>query len=301
MKNQVALVYKKSSYQIYFLEKKDPQICKLIEENNPLTRHFKQSHQANLKCGEELAELLHSKNISSHSFYRADLMDMANNGNPYPLDQYDLTIAIGGDGTFLEASHFIKDSPLIGFNSNPISSVGHYCLKDLTVLDEILNLIFFGKTDYSFNYLKRFNLRKNGKLQKIFPLNDILYCSLNPASTSRYIIEIEGFEPESQRSSGIWTSTPTGSSGAVASAGGPLLNWQNNEYQFLVREPSRNCFELTQAKIPADKILTITSKMRKARVFIDGSHEFIDLDFADKIELKLNAPNLKTIFPTSLE
>ena len=41
----------------------------------------------------------------------------------------DLAIAVGGDGTFLRAAGWIRDSvvPLIGFNSDPESSQGELC------------------------------------------------------------------------------------------------------------------------------------------------------------------------------
>ena len=39
----------------------------------------------------------------------------------------DLVIAIGGDGTFLRTSHFIKDStPILGMNANPKKKVGFF-------------------------------------------------------------------------------------------------------------------------------------------------------------------------------
>jgi len=42
----------------------------------------------------------------------------------------DVLIAIGGDGTFLVMSSYVQDNqtPVIGINSNPSSSLGYLCL-----------------------------------------------------------------------------------------------------------------------------------------------------------------------------
>ncbi len=43
----------------------------------------------------------------------------------------DLVIVIGGDGTFLRASHLNKDIPMIGINPNPKVKEGFYMQANL--------------------------------------------------------------------------------------------------------------------------------------------------------------------------
>src|SRR5215470_17894056 len=39
----------------------------------------------------------------------------------------DLVISVGGDGTLLGASHYVRGGMIIGVNSAPGDSVGHFC------------------------------------------------------------------------------------------------------------------------------------------------------------------------------
>ncbi|MCX7632690.1 MAG: hypothetical protein N2Z22_05090, partial [Turneriella sp.] len=43
------------------------------------------------------------------------------------LDRFALVISLGGDGTFIHTSHFVSETLLLGINSAPEHSVGHYC------------------------------------------------------------------------------------------------------------------------------------------------------------------------------
>jgi len=45
----------------------------------------------------------------------------------------DVLIAIGGDGTFLVMSSYVQNNqtPVVGINSNPSSSLGYLCLPDI--------------------------------------------------------------------------------------------------------------------------------------------------------------------------
>src|SRR5262245_15701890 len=39
----------------------------------------------------------------------------------------DLVVSVGGDGTLLSASHYVRGGMMIGVNSAPGDSVGHFC------------------------------------------------------------------------------------------------------------------------------------------------------------------------------
>ncbi len=43
------------------------------------------------------------------------------------LARADLVVTVGGDGTALGASHFVTNGMLLGVNSAPGDSVGHFC------------------------------------------------------------------------------------------------------------------------------------------------------------------------------
>src|SRR3989338_1798549 len=58
----------------------------------------------------------------------------------------EIVIAVGGDGTFLRASHFIRDKTLIfGMNSDPASKEGFYMGSNRYDFDSKIGLILKGK------------------------------------------------------------------------------------------------------------------------------------------------------------
>src|SRR4030095_13321415 len=50
----------------------------------------------------------------------------------------DLVISVGGDGTLLSASHYVRDGMMIGVNSAPGDSVGHFCSANRGTFAELL-------------------------------------------------------------------------------------------------------------------------------------------------------------------
>ncbi|MDO8517587.1 MAG: NAD(+)/NADH kinase, partial [Nanoarchaeota archaeon] len=56
----------------------------------------------------------------------------------------DLVISIGGDGTFLSASHFIDNQLILGVNNNVAQSEGALCSIDLIKLEEKISKIIQG-------------------------------------------------------------------------------------------------------------------------------------------------------------
>ena len=66
--------------------------------------------------------------------------------NPNAFKGKNLIIAIGGDGTFLRASHFIKDNtPLLGVNSDTKSKEGFYMACNRFDFEKKFNEIRKGK------------------------------------------------------------------------------------------------------------------------------------------------------------
>lgn len=148
-------------------------------------------------------------------------------------DGVDLVISVGGDGTFIRASHLIKDQLLLGINSEPEKSEGFLkSLKDdeLSFLEEILE----GK----FKIIKRQRIKVvlDGKTLDKFALNDVYVGTSAQFHSSRYVINFNNIKEE-QRSSGVIVATGTGSSAWYKSAGGTCFGFDEKILKFIVREP----------------------------------------------------------------
>ena len=66
-------------------------------------------------------------------------------------------------------------------------------------------------------------------------LNDVLIAHQHPAATSRYLVRL-GRISETHRSSGLWVSTPAGSTAGIRSSGGAVLPLRSRRLQFRARE-----------------------------------------------------------------
>lgn len=189
-----------------------------------------------------------------------------------------LLCTIGGDGTFLDASHSVTTKvPLLGVNSAPLTSFGHFCLTDRDGFDAVLADILSGaRKAYP---LLRFKLTLDGQVLTPLVLNEVLIAHSNPAGTSRYVLQI-GDKKIEQKSSGLLVSTPSGSTGFNRSAGGVILPITDTRFTYLQREPflrPNQTAELKSGIVERTTKLTIVSEMLGGKIFVDGAH--ISYDF----------------------
>ena len=143
----------------------------------------------------------------------------------------DLVLTVGGDGTVLTAATLTGGMPFLTVNSDPIGSVGHYTRCRAETLAAALAAWRTGRCPV--RELARLDLVHRG-VRDTF-LNDCLFANPNPAAVCRHRIET----PDGAsvlRSSGVWVSTATGSTGAIRSAGAQACT-APAALLFKVREP----------------------------------------------------------------
>src|SRR5207247_2193761 len=131
---------------------------------------------------------------------------------------YRLIVTVGGDGTLLKTSHHVGPIvPVLAINSAPKYSVGFFAGAAKGRVRGVIAAALDGRLERT--VLARMRVEKNGRVLERRVLNEILFCHLNPAATSRYILRLENGEPqqESQRSSGLWVGPPAGSTAAQRS------------------------------------------------------------------------------------
>lgn len=275
---KVLIVFKKSTFQIQAVEHREPRFLKLLEEGHANVSKVKTAHDEHYETLEVLQKDLEKRGIAFDSVARADLGDSA--------DNYDLVISVGGDGTFLDASHAVYNVPLLGVNSARSSSFGHFCLANISNVSQILDEIIGGAIEPW--PLLRLELVLNGSVIPERVLNEVLVCHSNPAGTSRYYIEIDGAREE-HRSSGVWIGTPSGSTGSLKSAGAPVMPIISQQYQFVVREPwtrPGQRYQMTRGVLERDQIVHMTSNMRTGALYIDGQHIDYSFSLGDELIIK---------------
>jgi NAD+ kinase len=140
-------------------------------------------------------------------------------------ERADALIVLGGDGTFLRASHMLQrsDVPIIGVNFGGLGFLTEITLDEL---DSALAEVLAGHYAYEQRRLLRAVIRRaDGSTESGDVLNDVVVAK--SGSVSR-IIEVEasvdGRFVSSFRGDGLIIATPTGSTAYNLASGGPILH-----------------------------------------------------------------------------
>jgi NAD+ kinase len=215
------------------------------------------------------------------------------------LGSADLVLSVGGDGTFLAVSHHVGNGAILGVNSAPKDSVGHFCAARRGDVGRFLDAIVAERLRP--RRLLRLQLELDGRRLSSRILNDLLVVHRCAAATTRYRLRM-GARSEVHRSSGIWISTPAGSSAGIHSAGGRLMPAGSRRFQYrvreLYREPGRS-YRLAAGFLEDDETLAVTSAMSEGRIFLDGSGSEIPFPFGVTARVTRSPDDLRLFVPRS--
>jgi NAD+ kinase len=256
-------------------EEQDERIIGLLKKNDPAVRRMRRSHEQHERTLAEVGATLDRLGV--------DVIWVRRGHAPFDAEGAKLVITVGGDGTLLAASHRVRGTPLLGVNSAPSHSVGFFCGVKMGEAKSAIPRALAGKMRAV--QLARMSVLVNGAIVSTRVLNDALFCHRSPAATSRYIMTL-GRVVEEQKSSGFWIGPAAGSTAAQRSGGGKILPLTSRELQLVVREPytpEGEKLSLTRVLVPDGKELKVRSKIREGRLFIDGPHEFIDVEMGDRL------------------
>lgn len=271
----VVVVAKSTTYRRFVELRRDTLTLRLLAQNDVSVRTLKRAHDAHEATLNEVLSVLAKLGVRT----RASGMPH----QPFSVQGVSMVITVGGDGTLLAASHQVNAKvPILGINSAPDFSVGFFCGLRAGLIKRGLPRALEGKLPA--RKLTRMEVRLNGKVMSRRVLNDVLFCHASPAATSRYLVEY-GKTIEEQKSSGVWIGPAAGSTAAQRSAGGKVLPLTSTDLQFIVREPFtyQRTPTLLRAIIPQGSFVRLYSKMREAKIFIDGPHNVIDVGLGDRL------------------
>jgi NAD+ kinase len=258
------VIYKKSAYQLYILERKNPLVQKLLREGDPAVRRLRHAHDDHLASVARARKALSRLGADAVFRYRRDA-DAA--------DEFDLVLTLGGDGTLLWASHMVPPGrPMLAINTAPKDSVGFFCAATGDDVEDAIASALGGKLRDT--ELTRMRVERDDEVLSERILNDALFCHECPAATSRYLIS-DGKLEEEQKSSGIWVGPAAGSTAAQRSAGGKVLPIESALIQYVVREPYEPYgiqYRLEKGVIEPGDVLEVRNKMRAGKLYLDGPH-----------------------------
>lgn len=263
----VALIYKKSAWEL-FSDSNDTNVSSFILEEESHRDLLQESDLVQKNTITSVENTLLTNEIAYKKIYRSSL-------DEYNFTTFDLIITVGGDGTFLEASHHIKDdTPIIGVNSDPARSVGFFCACDAHNFKDFFKTI---STQPKIS-LNRLSLFLNESPIGPPVLNDILFANPNPAATTRYQIKSDSY-----RNSGLLISTAAGSTAWSFQEGIKPLPLESEQFKLLHRG-TRNSKPTTTSNV------LIRSLTRKGTIFIDGDHCSLPLSIGQQLEIRSGIP-----------
>ncbi|WP_027137746.1 NAD kinase [Gaetbulibacter saemankumensis] len=144
---------------------------------------------------------------------------------------FDLLVSVGGDGTILRASTFVKDMniPIIGVNTGRL---GFLATIQVDRIENAIQNIIDGKYKISERSLLSIEtIPENKEIACLdFALNEIAVSRKNTTSMITVDTHLDGEFLTSYWSDGLIISTPTGSTGYSLSCGGPVITPGTNSF-----------------------------------------------------------------------
>jgi NAD+ kinase len=283
---RVLVVYKKSYYELYKYDYRERYLARLQQHYPAIVHTMRLSHEENQRTLAAVQQALEALSLRYDCVYRGDLERTTG---------YDLLLSVGGDGTFLEVAHFTMVTPVLGVNSDPQRSTAFFCAADRRSIRSRLEALLNGELPEV--RLTRLQAHINDTPIPYYALNDLLVTHINPAAMTSYTLHL-GDVNEAQKSSGVWIATAAGSTAAIRAAGGQVMPLRSRKFQYLIREPyfgDGQRFRLIKDLVSPPMLLRLTSKMRRARVFLDGPHLRFPLGLGDVLTVATAPTPLRVI------
>ena len=171
-----------------------------------------------------LADYIRSKGFTAKIFSFRDYSEEAVLSEN-DLDDSDMVIVMGGDGTMLRVSHLIENHniPMIGVN---LGTVGFLTEVNIADVKNMIDRMTEG--DYRVEdriMLKGTVMRGDSVIaDNIYALNDAVLGRESMLKLIAFKIYLNGQFFDECEADGVIISTPTGSTGYNLSAGGPIVN-----------------------------------------------------------------------------
>ena len=139
------------------------------------------------------------------------------------LEQCDLVIAVGGDGSIIYAAHkaIPFGKPVLGINAGRLAFLAGLERHELPLLERL----FTGGYTTERRMLLRAQIVADGVvLCEQLCVNDAVLSRSGAAKLTRYRVEADGKRVDTYLGDGVIVATPTGSTAYSLSAGGPVVD-----------------------------------------------------------------------------
>ncbi len=208
-----------------------------------------------------------------------------------------LIIAVGGDGTFLRAAHFVDKELLFGINSDVKDKEGFFMKSNKKDFEFKFKKIL--KNKFKVKKLLRLEAYLDNKKIETLALNEFFIGTRKSYTAAKYTIEING-KKEKQKSSGVLITTPAGSYAWAKSCCKKTLPLNSKKYQFVVREPYEGkifkSYKLEYGLLNKNQKVKVISEMLDGVLVADSVSKEYSLKNGSKVTIKLSNKYLNVIW-----
>lgn len=217
-----------------------------------------------------------------------------NEDKPELIENSDVIIVLGGDGSMLEAASHSAESgkPFIGVNYGKLGFLAD--VKENEIIERIRQI---EKGQYYIE--ERIMLNAFYKDNELRALNDIVLDRGYSQRVLKVSVDIDGKFFTTYTSDGIIISTPTGSTAYNMSAHGPIM--QPGVPAFVLTAMSPHALAMRPIVIPDSSVITLAAESNSNEMILSGDgQESINIPSYAKITVKKAPYTAKFIkFPDS--
>jgi NAD+ kinase len=264
----------------------------LAKQHDPRIKHTLQN----------LVEFLHQQGLQIKVDYNsAEFLDIQPSSYQQLIENIDLAIVVGGDGTLLRAGRLLAahDIPIVGVN---LGRLGFLVDVSPDEMSSLLSQILAGDyTEESRFILAAQVYRGQELIGEGDAVNDIVIHVRNEIRMIEFTTHINQTFVNTQRADGIVISTPTGSTAYSLSGGGPILH---PELEAIVLVPicphSLNNRPIVINSKDTIEISLCKQRNTDARISFDGQSN-INLKPADHMIIERKSHSLRLLHPKNYD
>ena len=287
-KENILVVRKKSKFEwdLERLGKTKEKLKKKYKTQDINLKEIFESHKRQM-----LSFKILQKYFNQNQFLFREHLDEIN------IKDYDLIISLGGDNHFQYITHYLKDTPILGINSDPKTSRGELLYYTTSNFKDILNKIENDK--FNLEKWTRLKGKVNGNKMPL-AISDFFLGESKRKHISHHKLQFKG-KKEKQKCSGLLVATGAGSTGWYDSASRYLENEKiklkrtENIAKFIVTEPNGTDYSLLKGTLRMGDKLKITSLNDRNGVMVCDSFEEREFNLCSKATVEISDKPLKVV------
>lgn len=210
------------------------------------------------------------------------------------LNDIDLLVVLGGDGTLLGIARSLNDSfkaPILGIN---IGNLGFLSSVDIYDIDMALDKLKQGKYTVAERMMLNCKIQLGNNKEELKALNDVVLARGTLSRMVKFKIFVDGKIYSAFKGDGLIIATPTGSTAYSFSAGGPFIYPDLELISITPICPHTKSMQTIVLK--ADSIIEIYTDHEDEKVYltVDGQ-KAININHETSIKVSKNEKSVKLL------